>query len=43
MVANGLLPDDSDEEKMIYLLNSTAMDIIDAAQMRKAGNLEGQN
>ncbi|MED4600235.1 TetR family transcriptional regulator [Paenibacillus validus] len=43
MVANGLLPDDFDEEKMIHLLNSTAMDIIDAAQMRKAGNLEGQN
>lgn len=43
MVANGLLPDDFDEEKMIHILNSTAMDIIAAAQMRKAGNLEGQN
>jgi AcrR family transcriptional regulator len=43
MVANELLPDDFDEEQMIHILNSTAMDIIAAAQMRKAGNLEGQN
>jgi AcrR family transcriptional regulator len=35
MVANGLLPDDFDEEKMIHILNGTAMDIIAAAQMRK--------
>jgi AcrR family transcriptional regulator len=39
MVANGLLPDDFDEEKMIHMLNSTAMDIVTAAQMRKAGNV----
>jgi AcrR family transcriptional regulator len=43
MVANGLLPDDFDEDKMIHILNSTAMDIIGAAQMRKTGNVDGQN
>lgn len=43
MVANELLPDDFDEQKMIHILNSTAKDIIAAAQMRKEKNLEGQN
>ncbi|NIK77107.1 AcrR family transcriptional regulator [Paenibacillus castaneae] len=43
MVANGLLPVEFDEEKMMHLLNSTAMDIIGAAQIRKAGNVAGSN
>ncbi|RAV22986.1 TetR/AcrR family transcriptional regulator [Paenibacillus contaminans] len=42
MVANGLLPADFDEGKTIQILNSTAIDIIGAAQMRKAGKWEGE-
>lgn len=42
MVANGLLPADFDEGKTIHILNSTAIDIIGAAQMRKAGKWEGE-
>jgi len=42
MVANGLLPADFDEGKTIHILNSTAVDIIGAAQMRKAGEWEGE-
>ncbi|GAA3401169.1 TetR/AcrR family transcriptional regulator [Paenibacillus hodogayensis] len=37
MVANGLLPNDFDEEKMIHILNSAATDIITAAHARKSG------
>lgn len=42
MVANGLLPEGFDEEKMIHMLDSTAMDIVAAAQMRKAGACKSQ-
>ncbi|WP_409340654.1 TetR/AcrR family transcriptional regulator [Paenibacillus sp. MBLB4367] len=42
MVANALLPNDYDEETMIAMLNSTAMDIVGAARMRKAGHLADQ-
>lgn len=40
MVANGLLPEDFDEEKMIITLESTASDVIAAARLRKTGELE---
>ncbi|MCJ8007149.1 TetR/AcrR family transcriptional regulator [Lederbergia wuyishanensis] len=40
MVANGLLPEDFDEEKMIHILDSTAMDIVTAAQLRNTENEE---
>ncbi|MBY0123562.1 TetR/AcrR family transcriptional regulator [Bacillus sp. S/N-304-OC-R1] len=42
LVANGLLPKEFDEEKMIHILNSTAKDIVTAAQLR-AGNTERTN
>ncbi|TJY42000.1 TetR/AcrR family transcriptional regulator [Cohnella pontilimi] len=35
MVANGLLPDEFDEERMLQIMDSTATDIITAAKMRK--------
>ncbi|MCM3767614.1 TetR/AcrR family transcriptional regulator [Neobacillus niacini] len=38
MVANELLPDDFNEEKMMHMLGSTASDIITAAQIRKGKN-----
>lgn len=41
MVANELLPESFDEDKMIDILNSTATDIIITAQLRKSGKLEG--
>ncbi|GGH19055.1 TetR/AcrR family transcriptional regulator [Paenibacillus segetis] len=43
MVANGLLPDDFNEEKSIEILDSVATDIITVAQMRKAGKLDIQD
>lgn len=39
MVANKLLPEDCDDEKLIEILDSTAVDIITAARLRKNGSL----
>jgi len=41
MVANGLLPEDIDEDKAVRLMQETGGDIIAAAQMRKTGGKLG--
>ena len=44
MVANDLLPDDFNEEKMIEMLDSTAEDVITAARLRQSNQMsEGEN
>jgi AcrR family transcriptional regulator len=40
MVANGLLPEQFDEEMVIGILDHTAMDVISAARLRKNGTME---
>lgn len=39
MVANDLLPDDFNEEKMIEMLDSTAKDVITAARLRQSNQM----
>ena len=39
MVANNLLPEDFDDEKLIEIFDSTAADVIAAAHLRKNGSL----
>jgi AcrR family transcriptional regulator len=39
MVANKLLPEDFDDEKLIEIFDSTAADVIAAARLRKNGSL----
>lgn len=39
MVANGLLSEDFDDERMAEMLESTASDVIAAARLKKKGNL----
>lgn len=44
MVANDLLPDDFNEEKMIEMLDRTADDVITAARLRQSNQMsEGEN
>lgn len=40
MSANGLLPEHFNEEQVIEILDSTAVDVIVAARLRKKGNLK---
>lgn len=40
MAANGLLPDDASDEKLIQILDSAAADVISGARLRKNGQLE---
>ncbi|SOC11546.1 TetR family transcriptional regulator [Ureibacillus xyleni] len=41
MVANGLMPEEFDDAKMINILDSTALELITGARLRKEENVDG--